>query len=505
MRNKLPQSFKRYPWLDELGLKPGAKLKLSRLLDRVYYGNKNTISHPMVERFGKDAIISKWDKIFNARRDEFIPDFVDIEISNRSKVGPRSIAVPWSEREQSVNNQYSIEKSTHFSSSVLQEVDKLTPRFRPLGASAALRSLKNNTSSGLPYLQKKGEIKDDLIANYDYLLSRKDPCVLLTRTQEMKKTRDVWGYPAADTLREMRYFRPFLEFERRLPWRTALLNPEAVDKSIDKLITESIKNNRRIASIDFPQYDATVKRNLQSATFNYIKSSFQDQFDSEIDDIAQRFATIGLVTPDGIRTGCHGVPSGSTFTNTVDSAVQHLISKHFGVSDEMKQIQGDDGVYSVDSPEDLYSHFSSFGLEVSQEKSFVSNDCAIYLQNFYSDRMRIDGQCRGIYPSYRALGRILYQERFTDFGELELQGSDFNSLRVISILENCKYHPLFSQFVRFIANLDKYGLGYSQSGIIKYVRYLMQSSGIEGIFRYRRGDEIAGLARFATVQELSKL
>jgi hypothetical protein len=474
-------------------------------MDRVYYGSDLTISHPLVKRLGIDAIISGWDKIFDANKDKYLVDFINLEKANRSKVGPRSISVPWSERKHSLEAYFSADKETVSSPSDLQGVAQLQPRLRPITASAAVRFLKSSTSSGLPFLVKKGEIKDQLVNEYDYLLKRRDCCVLLTRTQEGGKTRDVWGYPAADTLKEMCFFQPFLSFEKGLPWRSALVSPDAVDLQIDKLINDAIRDDRSLVCIDFPQYDASLKPKMQAAAFSWIKSSFQRQHHQEIDELSHRFANIGIVTPDGVKNGEHGVPSGSTFTNTVDSAVQHLISKDLGVLDSEKQIQGDDGVYLVDSEEALYNHFSKYGLDVNPEKCYVSKRNAIYLQNFYSKDMLTNGICRGVYPSYRALGRIFFQERFTDLGELELEGSDFNSLRVISILENCKYHPLFIQLVNYIAKLDKYSLGYSQSGLVKYVGHLISASGIEGIFNYRRGDDIRGINSFQTVKLLSKL
>jgi hypothetical protein len=504
MRNKLPRNLK-YSFLDELDIKPSVKFKLSRSLDRVVAGSENVIEHPMVKRLGTDVILSKWDKIFNENIDKFTDDFVNLEKANRSKIGPRSRSIPWSERKHSVDLSFSPEQKTRLSSSVLFEVDSLPPRLRPISVTAALKCLKNSTSSGLPFLDKKGLVKDQLINNLEYYKRRFDPCVLITRTQELWKTRDVWSYPILDVLLEMRYFNPFLALERTFPWRAALFGPETVDNKINELIDYAIKNNLDIMALDFPTYDATVRRKLQKPAFKYISSAFQMLYRQALEAIGYRFATIPLVTPDGVRTGEHGVPSGSAFTNTVDSAVQHLISKHYGADDNYKQIQGDDGVYAVKHPESLFSHFSAFGLDANREKCFISKDSTIYLQNYYSTKMKIDGQCRGIYPSYRALGRILFQERFTDYEQVGISGLEYNSLRVISILENCKYHPLFVQLVKFIAKLDKYGLGYTESGILKYYNYLKETSGIQGMFNYRRGDDIKGIYNFSTIRVLSQL
>jgi hypothetical protein len=161
------------------------------------------------------------------------------------------------------------------------------------------------------------------------------------------KTRTVWGYPIADILNEYRFYRPLLNFQRSLEWRSAINSPELVDLRIDKIIKESINSGRKLVSVDFKAYDASLKSTLQRASFGYIKSLFQPVFSDEIDYIAKRFNTIGLITPSGFMDGSHGVPSGSAFTNEVDSIAHFLCARALGVEVRNMDIQGDDGVYSV--------------------------------------------------------------------------------------------------------------------------------------------------------------
>jgi simple sugar transport system substrate-binding protein len=82
---------------------------------------------------------------------------------------------------------------------------------------------------------------------------------------------------------------------------------------------------------------------------------------------------IGLITPDGVKDGPHGVPSGSTFTLEVNSIAQILIANTFeDIANTEFQVQGDDGAYSTDNPEGLKKHFGEFGLTVNDEKSYIS-------------------------------------------------------------------------------------------------------------------------------------
>jgi hypothetical protein len=258
-------------------------------------------------------------------------------------------------------------------------------------------------------------------------------------------------------------------------------------------------------SLDFSSYDATVKSSLQKASFDYILDLFQSQYESELAYIAFRFKTIGLVTPDGIYLGNHGVPSGSTFTNEVDSIAQYLIASSIGIKDNQLDIQGDDGAYSVADPDKLKEVFGSFGLNVNDGKSYVRSESLVYLQNLYDIRYIKNSLIGGIYPTYRALNRIIYLERFNDFQKDEITGKDYFSIRTIAILENCKHHPLFKDFVKFIYKYDKYKLHYSENGLSNYIKRITKSKGSEGIILNQYEDNVAGLRNFETVKIISEL
>jgi hypothetical protein len=327
---------------------------------------------------------------------------------------------------------------------------------------------------------------------------------MFTRTQEQLKTRTVWGYPMADTVNEMRYYSPLLDYQRKLDWRSSINSPDQVNRRITELINTARKEDKFLVSIDFSAYDASVKTTLQKAAFEYIKQLFQQNYHEEIDYISARFNTIELVSPSGILTGPHGVPSGSTFTNEVDSICQYLVAREYD-DDVLCDIQGDDGAYVVNYPDELIKQFESKGLNVNEEKTNISKDFVIYLQNLYHPDYSNDGLIGGIYPTYRALNRILYLERFTDLEKNSISGKDYFSIRTITILENCKYHPLFKQLVEFVFKLDKYELGYSREGLIKYIQGIKESSGTQGILQFRYEDDIKGIENFETVKILKSL
>jgi len=443
----------------------------------------------------------QWDSIFDANRSIINNSLYMLEQNNRSKFGPRSIAIPWVDRSDAVGSFFTPETPTK----ILRTVSKARRSLRPKSLQESIKLLKNNTNSGLPYYRRKGLVKEQTLQNFQTLLDEKFPCVMFTRTQEEKKTRTVWGYPIADTLNEMRFYAPLLEYQKKLNWRNSLVSPDAVNNKMTNLINLA-GGGRKLLSIDFSSYDSTLKYSLQKAAFNYIIELFQPSYETELQYIFERFNTIGLITPDGIFSGSHGVPSGSTFTNEVDSIAQYIISTNFGLSSDYFDIQGDDGAYCVTDPEDLMEYFKLQGLNVNGEKSKITDDYLLYLQNLYhKDYVGADGIIGGIYPTYRALNRILYLERFTDF-EGEISGKDYFSIRTICILENCKYHPLFKELVEFVYSLDKYKLEFSQQGLSSYIKRVKQSSGVAGVFNFRYEDSISnGIQNFETFKYLKTL
>lgn len=497
-----PMKFK---FLSSLNLDDDVKRRLSIHLGNVIKGYDTSLLTPIGKSEDPNHILAGWDKIYKAKRHLIIDELNDLELLNRSKFGPRSIAKPWSERKLSTTEYFGKD-------SCRLQADTLSPRtssgvLRPLQLKSAITYLKNSTNSGLPYYTRKGTVKDEVVSNFESILERKDPCVLFTRTQEGSKTRDVWGFPIADTLNETKFYQPLLNYQKSLPWRSALLGPEIVDVHITDMVKSAFKYNYNLVSIDFSGYDKTLKQELQCASFNYIKNLFQASFDDEINYIQDRFGTIGLITPSGVLTGNHGVPSGSTFTNEVDSISQYLILKH-SKSSLKCQIQGDDGAYLVKdlrSYERILKTFELAGNDVNEEKSYVSSKFIVYLQNLYHINYMKNDLIGGIYPTYRALNRILFQERWTDFEEFQLEGIDYYSLRTLSILENCKHHPLFPDLVRYVKSLDKYDLRFNRKSVAKYDRMQNNDSGVGGILNNQYGDKISGITNFESYKLLKNL
>lgn len=474
--------------LHNLDLSDSVKSKLVQNLRVTVEGSDKVIVTPLGKNNDPEALLSGWDNIFQDNIGRMNSALLEIEESNRGKYGPRSIQKPWKERKDSLEAYFHDQGARFTVSSNVQLGNKL----RPLSIDKAAQLLKNSTNSGLPWYTRKSDIKTDLIENFKYYLDRQDPCVLFTRTQEQGKTRNVWGYPSADTLNEMRYYAPLLDYQKKLSWRAALNSPDLVDRGITNLINNAMVNGMKLVSIDFSAYDASVGEELQKAAFEYVSSLFQTSYAEELDYISHRFNTIGIITPDGVWDGSHGVPSGSTFTNEVDSLAQYTVISNLGTVDESTmQIQGDDGAYAVwaDSIEETFKGFERYGLNVNEEKSVISDDYVVYLQKLYHNDYRLEnGLIGGIYSTYRALSRLVYQERWSNFDEVDISGEDYYSLRAISILENCKYHPLFKELVKYVVDIDDRDLRFSEIGLRKFIR-MNELSGTVGNITNQYGDK----------------
>jgi hypothetical protein len=502
---KLKQALKYYKFLGKLDLSDDAICCAANHLVRTANGSSEVFATPLAKKCDPIVFLVEWDEVFARNVHKMNKTLLDLERSNRAKFGPRSVSVKWEDRIAGMTSSFSHQSSrhrTHF------KLEAGNGKLYPISLREAVSKMKSSSSAGLPFLTKKGAATPKLLADVDAYLDRQDPCMLYTRTTEMKKTRNVWGFPYADTLFETMYYQPILSLHKQMYCRASIVSPDAVAASITELISKAQILDKVLYSVDFAGFDASVKYQYIIAVFEYFKSCFAVDFNPYLDSICKRMYSIGIVTPTGVMKGNHGVPSGSTFTNEVDSMVQLGIAStcSFIHKDEC-QIQGDDGVYIVstaDIPE-FEAAFKRAGLKLEKSKSMIADDCVVFCQNLYHVDYLKDGIIPGIYPTYRAINRILFQERYVDFRAVGMKSSDYFGIRCISILENCKYHPLFEELVRFVLVREKYHLDVSDDGLIKYCDYLNLSKNASLNLNHQYGYDVSGIRDFATVKLVHKI
>jgi hypothetical protein len=493
-----------YP-IENLDISKDALTTLTRMMDGVEKGNSDIVGTPLSSHNDISTVHDELLDLIDSH-DSVNRVLRDIEHSQSEKLGPRSLAKPWSERKTSTLEYFGNESYSGIVGKANRSGD-VNARLRPISFENALNYLWNNTNSGLPMLVKKKLAKDGYTrAIWESELREQYPAVLFTRTQEQRKTRDVWGYPMAEIVYETMYFQPLLEVRKRLPWRAALNGPEAVSKAVTKMF-DNKSSSAQFVSIDFSGFDKSPPTDIIETGFANLRLNFQpgDSIDRGFDHIADRFVMIGLVTPDGVIELPHAVPSGSKLTNEEDSEIQYLIVLPLILTREVDhdfQIQGDDGAYSTEDPDSLFSVFEDHNLEVNHSKSVVAPNYVVYLQNLFHEDYRNSQGIPGIYPLFRALNRLFFMERWTDLDKIGISGEDFFSIRAISILENCKAHPLFIEFIKLIRRLDDRSLSFDLSSIHKYVKAMENRSG--GLIN-QFSDNVRGIKDFDAYRILKEL
>lgn len=505
---------------------PLATLKLDNsalkaLLNQVSFvqaGRSVVLQAPLSRGRDLQTLIQDFnEKVYRPHRNELTAELDRIEMERRDKISPRSIAKPWDDRRVTTLDYFSpfkgavpdsyqegISEAIHYLIPGLDQAARSNNYLRPASLETVRGALKPTTSSGLPYMRKKNQVS--VLASKHYLEKKfmQMPAVLFTRTGEENKTRDIWGFPLPSLIREGRYFLPLFKIASRSHALSALRGPDEVDISVTRLFKHK-QDDELLVSNDFSAFDRSAKEELVSPIFSKLATHFNRKHLDEFLEMAEFFSHIGLVTPEGIIRGPHGVPSGSWFTNMIDSLVQASVTASTGYYHPLNLFQGDDGLLLVKR-----AHIDNFGdsmvragLTLNVDKSLKSPDDAVYLSRYYHQKYQSNGILRGVYPVYRALGRLLFQERFVNIDQIGISGEDYFSIRSITILENCKWHPAFFDLVKWVVNRDRTGLSFSESGLTKYVRSFESKSATDKINQY--SDNVKGIRQFETYKIVRSL
>jgi hypothetical protein len=183
-----------------------------------------------------------------------------------------------------------------------------------------------------------------------------EPCLAFARTQFNDKTRLIWGYPYSMTVIEGMLAKNLLEVFK------GGITPMAFAMTTLALGTKlqvASYHKEWAYSIDMSQFDATISSELIHTAFNVLRTWYDlDEVEPvsrktvrEIFKLVERyFIHTAIVMPDGnIYYGKnHGVPSGSYFTQIVNSVVNVIIagtiSDRFGLNVSKRElfVLGDD-------------------------------------------------------------------------------------------------------------------------------------------------------------------
>jgi hypothetical protein len=291
------------------------------------------------------------------------------------------------------------------------------------------KALKLGKSSGLPMMTSKSE---SLTYSFDrelqIRLERKapNPCVAFKRTQKGNKTRLVWGYPLEMTIMESRFARPFINemLQRRTPMAFGMTKCE-LGAYIHRYIIES---GGRIVAMDYSRYDTTLSRTMIRAAFRIIATWFDktDLGQYGWDKIIHYFIHTPIVMPDGhlYRGKHHGVPSGSYFTQVVDSicnvALCYALSERFGFSLSKRSlfVLGDDVLMSVVGDVDLNKwadYLGKFGLKLNVDKTLLDR---VHFLGAFWDKGKPD------VPIQEIVNKAVFPEHYRDYGGQPHKGAN---------------------------------------------------------------------------------
>jgi hypothetical protein len=489
----------------ELFANESASQRLSEHLSNMREGFDQVLRTPFMKDYTDEEALSAFDEFYNDNKHVGVNDELEkLEMKNRENYSPRSIAKPWSERREGF-----LERFKPYSGSGdptdLSKRRLINGDLRPLEKLKASKHLKRNTAASLPFMEKKGLVLSYVVENFDKL-DRNYPYVTYTRTQEKGKTRDILGASIIAALWEAMYFFPYMESQKKLPYRSSLNGPEAVATSLTRMYRLAERDGLILVSIDFSKYDISNKPPLIEEFKRFVQNRFVRSESEQISELIANAISCGAITPDGLEDGWMSNPSGWLFTLECNSDVQMLISEGvLGMTDELRNITGDDGAYAVPSSEvdNLFKQFESFGLQVNIDKTDVADDHWVYLQNLYHPDYNSLGELVPVYPLYRAFLRLRFMERFATFAKYDINGSEWFTFREISIMENCKHHPLFKEFVAWVAKHFKFE--YKLKSLSKFVKHAEDTKGAVGIINSQYSDNLTGFESFSTVKLLREL
>lgn len=304
---------------------------------------------------------------------------------------------------------------------------------------------KKGTHAGSDYLvtgkRTKGEYEEEVFKLC--LKSEKEakvnktfgmPIMIGTRTQATSpyedgvftgvyknKTRLVSMIALRQIVTEMRWSKPIQGWMSNQSWYAGGKN----DNQINSLLNGMRSRTHHWISIDYSKYDQSISSWLIYDAFEILESMFlkDKNHDSELywimvkDLCKKRF-----IDGNGkLRFSEKGVPSGSMFTQIIDSVVNRLIVLTYFyargrdiLNDNNMMIMGDDNIiFSRErlDMDDLAGYISkNFGIEVSAEKSLIGDE---YVDpEFLSRQWSYGGAYRQVEELILSL---LYPERYRNY------------------------------------------------------------------------------------------
>lgn len=466
---------------------------LRSYFDMVRNGRPDVIRAPFANKSDPQKVLADWMVHLNQLTDKW-PTLLEFEKDLAKKVGPLSVEKPLHERIPDIDSYYDsiLLESAPISDRAVKAVLAECAEARGLqlrSEQKTVEAMKKSTNSGSPYFTKRRRVTEKTVPvdiyPYDKQWIQNLPggkysvcAVLGWRGQEGGpdesdvKQRVVWMFPYAVNIDELRFYQPMIEAFQHHNLVPAWVSMEAVDERITRMFDTKSPDDLVVCT-DFSKFDQHFNPDMQQASRKILEGLLTPNRESHwwLDTIFPIKYAIPLAFDYGqVRFGNHGMGSGSGGTNADETVVHRALQYEAAQSVNQKlnpfsQCLGDDGVltYPGIKVEDVVRAYSSHGQEMNLDKQYASKHDCTYLRRWHHKDYRVDGVCVGVYATTRALGRLMYQERFYD---PEVWGPKMVALRQLSILENVKWHPLRDEFAEFCMKRDRYRLGIDIPGFL---------------------------------------
>lgn len=469
--------------------------RLRTYLGNVAKGQPKIYTAPFAKGQSMDKVLKDWQQILVSLRDQW-PTLWDFEIDLASKVGPMSVQLPIRERTNDIAHYY---YDIHLSSTPIDDaaIEACLKEFSTIRG-LRLRSevnttnlMKKSTNSGSPYFTKRRNVVQDTLPtsvrwqdwqhgptvfNETHGVLWESTAVIGWRGQEGGpseedvKQRVVWMFPFGVNVKELQVYQPLIEACQKTNLVPAWVSMDMVDKEITQLF-DTKGSDDLVVCTDFSRFDQHFNEHMQDCAGTMIANLLYNGQDAKdwLNNVFPVKYNIPLTWEDAdneyltMYVGKHGMASGSGGTNA-DETLAHRCLQYEAAIRSGAQLNphsmclGDDGIltYPGITVNDVVTAYKSHGQECNISKQYAATQDCTYLRRWHHTDYRLDGVCRGVYSTCRALGRLRYLERFMD---PEYWSPEMVALRQLSIIENCKWHPLREQFVQFCMKRDKYRLG----------------------------------------------
>lgn len=477
---------------------------LESYFDRVRVGNSDEYRTTFYKGSSLQNVLKSWMPKLDKLENEW-PGLFKFENDLAKKVGPLSIQKPLKDRMDDIDSYY--ESILLDSKPILRSsLDKVVAEWgsmrglQPRSQKRTVELMKKSTNSGSPYFTKRRVVVDKTIplrlknlgVNTEMLLKEENTwlaaAVLGWRGQEGGPTDDdvkqrvVWMFPFGVNIEELTVYQPAIEIAQKNMLVPAWVSMEAVDDRITKLFdTKGAKD--LIVCTDFTKFDQHFNSDMQDGARYILSRLLNTNSESRywLEEVFPVKYSIPLAYDiDQIRVGEHGMGSGSGGTNFDETLTHRALQYECAMLKRQRlnpnsQCLGDDGILSFPgiTEEDVMRSYPSHGQEMNASKQESSTHECTYLRRWHDAKFRQNGVCVGVYATSRALGRLCEQERYYD---PEVWGPKMVALRQLSIIENCKYHPMREEFVQFCMKGDKYRLGLDIPGFLDNVDKLAKEA-----------------------------